>query len=253
MRAEEPNQPMIADPTELARSWFALTSITPRLTAITEPFVHDIFRAWMFHLRGRDADLVVDFGMGLASLRAVLDLRPGKPVIAVATHAHADHVGSLHEFADRAGPRIEATAFATMADERTYAGEFRGLEAPVSRPPWPGWTVADYRIAPGPLTRLLDEGDRVDLGDRRFTVLHLPGHSPGSIGLFDEANGEFFSGDAIYDDELYDQLPDSDRVAYQATMRRLLDLPAQIVHGGHGPSFNGARMRAIAERYLARG
>ncbi len=54
-------------------------------------------------------------------------------------------------------------------------------------------------ITPAPATRLLAEGEAIDLGDRHFEVLHLPGHSPGSIGLWEEATGIFFSGDAIYD------------------------------------------------------
>ena len=92
----------------------------------------------------------------------------------------------------------------------------------------------------------LAEGDIVDLGDRRFRVLHLPGHSPDSIGLLDERDGIFFSGDAIYDDTLIDDLPDSDRAAYRATMARIIELPVRIAHGGHGESFSGERMREIA-------
>ena len=92
----------------------------------------------------------------------------------------------------------------------------------------------------------------VDLGDRQFRVLHLPGHSPDSIALFDEADGLFFSGDAIYDDMLIDGLPDSDRAAYRRTMQRLLDLPIRIGHGGHGPDFSGPRMIEIATDYLRR-
>ena len=90
----------------------------------------------------------------------------------------------------------------------------------------------------------------VDLGDRQFRVLHLPGHSPDSIALFDERDGLFFSGDAIYDDTLIDDLPDSNRAAYRRTMERLLDLPIRIGHGGHGPSFDRTRMREIAADYL---
>ena len=40
----------------------------------------------------------------------------------------------------------------------------------------------------------------VDPGGRPLTVLHLPGHSPGSIALFDPADGTLFSGDVVYDD-----------------------------------------------------
>lgn len=219
---------------------------------LTEPFVSNYCRANMWLVRGRDMDLLVDTGMGICPLAREIDTEPGKPLMVVATHVHLDHVGSLHEFAFRAGPRIEANAFVTMPETATYANMFRDLPTPVSELPFPGWNVANYRIEPAPLHRQLDEGDAIDLGDRSFRVLHLPGHSPGSIGLFDEMDGTFFSGDAVHAGLLVDDMPDSDRTAYCATMRRLLDLPAHVVHGGHAESIDGKRMREIAEDYLRR-
>ena len=68
--------------------------------------------------------------------------------------------------------------------------------------------------------------------------------------LLDEVDGIFFSGDAIYDEMLIDDLPDSDRNAYRRTMARILDLPVSMAHGGHGESFSADRMRAIAQAYL---
>ena len=233
--------------------WFRKRFLEAGLTLIEEPEVHPIFRANIFHLEGRDLDLVVDTGMGIGDLSAALPATPGKPLLAVATHGHVDHVGSLHQFADRAGPAVEAEAFATMDDRFTYADMFRSLKEPVARPPHEGWSAKAWRLTPAPLTRLLGEGDVVDTGDRRLTVLSLPGHSPGSIGLYDERDGLFFSGDAIYDDELYDALPDSDRAAYRATMARLAELPVRRAFGGHGAPMSQERMRAIARFYLARG
>jgi glyoxylase-like metal-dependent hydrolase (beta-lactamase superfamily II) len=92
----------------------------------------------------------------------------------------------------------------------------------------------------------------IDLGDRAFEVLHLPGHSPGSIGLWEAASGILFSGDAVYDGPLLDELEGSDVVAYVATMRRLRDLPVTVVHGGHEPSFGCERLVAICTDYLDR-
>jgi len=235
----------------MAGDWFARRQIDPRITLLTEPFVHPYFSANIWLVRGADCDLVVDTGMGLRPLRPALDLTPGKPVLALATHIHLDHVGGLHEFGHRLGPRRSAQAFATMPDELTFADEYRELAEPVSRLPFPGWVPADYRLTPAPLTRILDEGDMIDLGDRRFTVLELPGHSPDGIGLFDEGNGVFFGGDAIYDAELLDDIPGSDKAAYRRTMERLKTLPVRIGHGGHGPSFDASRMREIIEEYLA--
>jgi glyoxylase-like metal-dependent hydrolase (beta-lactamase superfamily II) len=237
-------------------SWFSKTSpdstLGANLVAFTEPFLNDYFRANFYHLKGRDLDLVVDTGMGLAPLVPLLDLTPGKPVLAVATHVHADHVGSLFEFSERAGPRLEAEAFATMEDRWTFADEFRRLSEPVSMLPCDGWRVEDYRIRPAPLTQILDEGDHIETGDRSFTVLHLPGHSLGCIGLYEERDGLLFPGDAVYDDELIDDMWCSNRDDYRSTMHRLMDLPVRIVHGGHGESFGEARLKEIAQEYLAR-
>lgn len=232
------------------RDWFTKVQVASDLTMLLEPYVDDFFRANIWHLKGRDRDLIVDTGMGLANLRSNLDLTPGKPILAIATHAHADHVGSLHEFTERAGPKIETPAFETMDDRYTYADLYRAREQPVSEAPELGWAIENYRPRLAPLTWELSEGDIVDTGDRQLRVLHLPGHSPGSIGLFDERNGILFSGDAIYDDILLDDLPDSDPVAYQATMARIMELPVRIVHPGHCDSFGANRMREIARDYL---
>ena len=231
--------------------WFVKPPIDRHITLVTEPYVDPFFSANIWLVRGADADLLVDTGMGLRPLRPVLDLTPGKPVLALATHIHLDHVGGLHEFEHRLGPRQSAEAFATMPDELTFADEYREIERPVSKLPSPGWTPADYRLTPAPLTRILGEGDVIDLGDRRFTVLELPGHSPDGIGLFDEKNGVFFGGDAIYDDTLLDDIPGSDKAVYRRTMERLKTLPIRIGHGGHGPSFDAKRMREIIDGYLA--
>ncbi len=83
-------------------------------------------------------------------------------------------------------------------------------------------------------------------------MLHLPGHSPGSIGLWDARERVLFSGDAIYDGPLLDELPGSDIPDYVATMKRLRDLPVDVVHGGHEPSFGRARLIELCDAYLAK-
>jgi len=97
---------------------------------------------------------------------------------------------------------------------------------------------------------VLDEGDVIDLGDRAFEVLHLPGHSPGSIGLYDAKSRLLFSGDAVYDGPLLDELDGSDVEHYVATMTRLMGLDVEVVHGGHGLSMGLERFREIVQEYL---
>ena len=131
-----------------------------------------------------------------------------------------------------------------------------GLDEPlpqllISAVPHPGYDPAGYRLQGARVTRNLGDGDAVDLGDRAFTVLHLPGHSPGSIALFDEHDGRLFSGDVLYDDVLLDTIAGADPGEYGASLRRLRGMPVRTVRPGHGPSFGLHLMHTIIDRHLA--
>jgi glyoxylase-like metal-dependent hydrolase (beta-lactamase superfamily II) len=230
--------------------WFETAEVSPGVTRIREPDVHRFFRANLYHVVGRDADIVIDFGTGLRSLRGFLGGDGSKPVIAVATHVHIDHVGSFHEFERRLGHSAEADAFATMTDASTLADLFRKHPEAVAHASHVDWEPEGYTIPPAPLTEVLSEGDRIDLGDMCYRVLHLPGHSPGSIGLLEERSGILFSGDAIYDGALVDDLPGCDRGEYRRTMERLRELNVSIAFGGHGDPMSQERMHDIAANYL---
>jgi glyoxylase-like metal-dependent hydrolase (beta-lactamase superfamily II) len=109
-----------------------------------------------------------------------------------------------------------------------------------------------YRVLGAAPTWVLEEGHVIDLGNRQLTVLHLPGHSSGSIGLWEPRTGTLFSGDTIYDGPLIDGLPENRRAEYGGSLRRLLELPVRVVHAGHDPSFDGDRLRSLAMHYLNR-
>ena len=251
---------------KIADRWFDIKRFDDGVTMLTEPYVHAVWRSNVWHVRGRDADMLVDSGMGIAPLRPAMAELLDKPLIAVASHRHADHIGGLHEFETRLGHEQDADEIAkptglasiTTAD---FPEGFSPLMASFGTPvgdllidalPAPEYDPASSSVEGAPLTRIVGEGDVVDLGDRVFEVLHLPGHTPGSVGLFERSTGTLFSGDAIYDGPLFDFLPESNITDYVATMRKLRDVPVTVVHGGHDPSFGLDRMIAIIDEYVAR-
>lgn len=67
-------------------------------------------------------------------------------------------------------------------------------------------------------------GDVINLGDRQLTVLHMPGHSRGSICLHDHDNKLLFSGDVVYDGSMIDWLPYSQVSDYISSCERLVGL-----------------------------
>lgn len=248
----------------VAERWFRATRIDPAITVIIEPHVHVLEQANMFLIEGRDRDVILDSGMGVAPLRPFLDtLRadPGKPLVHVASHAHIDHIGGVHEFDERLAHAAEAEDMAAPKGIRSLRSadvppELRQIFLDAGYPPlwdilidalpWEGYDPHAYLLQGAPATGLLGEGDVLDLGDRAYRVLHLPGHSPGGIGLYDETTGVLFAGDAVYDGPL---IP-FDAPVYVATLRRLRALPVSVVHGGHDPSFGAERLRDICDAYL---
>lgn len=232
-------------------SWYESRGLSDGVTWIFEPHIQEYYRCNIWHVRGRDRDLLVDSGMGVVSLREQIPLLSGRPVLAVASHTHFDHIGTHHEFTERAVHPEEADILAHPSRANTVADKYVNDDSIFTRLPPGDWDARRYDILPAPPTQLLPEGSVVDTGDRSFEVFHLPGHSPGSISLYEKASGILFAGDVVYDGPLaYDEDNAQEMRQYAASMKRLLDLPVRVVHGGHYPSFGQDRMRAIIRGFL---
>jgi glyoxylase-like metal-dependent hydrolase (beta-lactamase superfamily II) len=232
-----------------AADWYETIRFADDVTLIHEPWIKPFYRCNMWHVRGRDRDLLFDTGLGHFSLRQHVALVRERPLLCVASHTHFDHIGCHHEFPDRAVHEAEAAILADPRNELTCADRY-ATEEMFDRTP-EGWKTEAYRIALAPAGRILKAGDTVDLGDRAFEVIHTPGHSPGGIGLFERKTGIFLSGDVVYDGPLIDDAYHSDRREYQATFERIRSLPVSVVHGGHFPSFGPVRYRQLIDDYLA--
>jgi glyoxylase-like metal-dependent hydrolase (beta-lactamase superfamily II) len=184
--------------------------------------------------------------------------------VLVLTHPHNDHRGGAADFDHRLAHLLDAPALEERVHGRTrpqdwpeaniQAARSAGYRVPdymLERNPRADFNPDEYWIEPAPATQLVEEGDRVEVGRRRFTVLHLPGHTPGGIGLLEEDTGIFFSGDLLYDGPLVDGLPESDVEDYVRSVARVRQLPVRVMHGGHNESVSGRRMRELADQYLA--
>ena len=118
-----------------------------------------------FLLCGTERALLVDSGMTVTNAKEIAQSLTSLPVSLLNTHADRDHIGSNEEFDE----------FYMHPDEE-----------PVYRRSGKGGTILPVR-----------GGDVIDLGNRPLTVVDLPGHTPGSIGVYDETNRVLISGDPI--------------------------------------------------------
>jgi len=247
----------VVDPTQ----WFRVSDVGDGVTLIEEPFVDSLLSANIWHVRGRDRDLVVDAGLGVVSLRSQLPwLFENNPVV-VLSHAHLDHMGGAHEFADcrvHSAEAAEVRRPGAVSLNGPRLLEILGLDAEGESVPdllLEAFPDADYDPGSYALTgaiRLteLRDGDVVDLGDRQLGVMHLPGHTRGSINVFDADAGHLFTGDVLYDGGLIDTCVGSDVDAYAVTMRALLDVAVTRAFPGHGRILDRSDVQRIAADYL---
>jgi glyoxylase-like metal-dependent hydrolase (beta-lactamase superfamily II) len=245
----------------VAERWFRAERVTDDVVLLVEDHLDPFFESNVWHVRGRDRDLVVDTGNGIGDLRAELQqLVGGRQAVAVATHDHFDHIGGLHAFDERWCHAADADGIRQPDELALLRADFRpgledeirwyGYEPPervVTALPHDDFDVSGWRTPTTEPTRLLTDGDIVDLGDRAFEVLHVPGHTVGSIALWDPAAGLLFTGDtAALDDPLHAE----DEHAFATSLTRLRELPVELVCAGHSRPFGRGELRNLIDEQL---
>jgi glyoxylase-like metal-dependent hydrolase (beta-lactamase superfamily II) len=229
-----------ADPTGsgLVQGWFAVTNPEPGVYTIEEPLHDQEVKSSL--VVGTERALLIDTGMGVGNIRALVESLTDRPITVVNSHAHWDHVGGNHLFQDGATEiwihaaeraALEAGVAANVLTWWFGPDQLRG-------PLPPGFDPAGFSIPPGHPTGTLHGGETFDLGGRVLEVIHAPGHSPGGIVLLDRAGGVLFSTDLAYPDSLYAFDEEADFPAYRRTLSLLADLAPdlRVVYPSHGRS-----------------
>jgi glyoxylase-like metal-dependent hydrolase (beta-lactamase superfamily II) len=213
--------------------------VTPAVTMLRFP----IGQAYLVRLPGGGFTLVDCGPLGghdaiLAALAAAGGA-PGDLQEIVLTHAHKDHTGAAAALTAATGARIAAGA----AD----AGAVRGT-ATVAPPDLQDWERALYESTssslppapPAPVHRELADGDRLDWGPGA-RVVHVPGHTAGSVAVHLPDQGALFTGDtiAIWQGRPIPGVFSSDRVRLAAAYTRLAALDTTVALFGHGEPLTG--------------
>jgi glyoxylase-like metal-dependent hydrolase (beta-lactamase superfamily II) len=245
----------------MTTDWFVVRQVNRDLWMIAEP---GYVVSWLYV--GSDRALLVDTGTGIVPIAPVVAKLTDRPVTAINTHYHFDHVGGNAGFAERlaglrGGPLLERgtppdllqrylAAFpAIIADARARVAAdpdaFALFPETEVRDFPPGFDPAAWDPGRVPATALLPEGATIDLGDRQLRVIDTPGHSPDGISLFDARHGVLFVGDTLMEGALYAHYDESSLHDLLASARKLAALGAEVrvICAGHIP-------RAVAETTL---
>jgi hydroxyacylglutathione hydrolase len=172
---------------------------------------------WLLALERREEALVVDPGFSPDRVHDLLRSAGKRPVAALATHGHFDHVGSAATFCGDDIP------FYIHEEDRL------ALFEPVA------WGSSfPVPASPPAIVRTFVDGDVLELAGFSLGVVHTPGHTPGSVCF--RADDILFSGDLVFRGAIgrYD-FPNSSAKDMFASLKRFLTLPDELdVHPGHG-------------------
>ena len=158
--------------------------------------ITDLSGVHCFLVEGRDKALLIDTMTGLRGLPAFVATLTDLPVEVALTHGHMDHAGGVFEF----GRCYIHPADIPMLDGRTLPARVGYVRGPL--PPGEAPEASAF-VPDGPVEFVpLKAGDKLDLGGRALEVLHVPGHTRGSLCYLDTASGDFFAGDACNNNTL---------------------------------------------------
>ncbi len=182
-------------------------------------------------LLGNGRALLIDTGLGVSDIGAVVSSLTSLPVTVAATHVHWDHIGGHRRFSDIAVHEKEAGWLSggfplslNVVKKNLMAG---ACEFPAD------FDIDRYEIYRKGAGCQLSDGDIISLGGRRVSVLHTPGHSPGHMCFWEPERGYLFSGDLIYAGMLDMFYPTTSPDAFLRSAARVEALPVQRIFPGH--------------------
>jgi hydroxyacylglutathione hydrolase len=149
----------------------------------------------MYLVEGNEKAMLVDTGMGFGNLSSQVRQLTNLPLIVINTHGHPDHAGGNPNFDEVWFPKKDLTIMQAMCTDEY---RLRDLKVFHGENPSQYQQLLSGMVSYKPVRlNFLSQDQVIDLGQRKFEVVEIPGHTPGSIGLINSNEKLFFTGDSI--------------------------------------------------------
>ena len=159
-------------------------------------------------VNGKEKAALIDQAVNSSELYGFAQRLAGKPLTLFLTHGHPDHVFGL----DKVGE-----GWLHPADHRMIREGITGISAPVH----------NVKLHP------LEDRQLIDLGERTLQVLHLPGHTPGSVLFHDKQSGILFVGDTCARRLLYGVTPTIPLSEHCKKLKKLMNEDFNVMYSAH--------------------
>jgi glyoxylase-like metal-dependent hydrolase (beta-lactamase superfamily II) len=215
-----------------APDWFSVEPIDETTFAITEDGHWEHVHCYLFV--GTERAALVDSGTGIADLREVVCTLTELPIVVVTTHVHWDHIGGHGLFDERRVHPLDADWLRKGIPRPLESLRTNLMLHPFTKPAPPEFAVERWKPYQGEPTGFLEDGEAIELGGRRLSVVHTPGHSPGHIALHEPERKYLVTGDVLYRGTLYAHYESTDPVDFAHSIDRLCELDrVETILPGH--------------------
>lgn len=182
------------------QSWFEVYKVEPDVYVFYEPGHFEEVISYL--VVGGERAALIDTGLGIGNIRALVEEFTDLPVIVVNTHSHWDHIAQDYLFSEIALYDDPVGRRAAEGMSHSRAVQFVSPDR-VWKPFPETFDSENFSVPSFKVTRWLHDGNIVELGQRRLEVLHTPGHSADSICLLDRGARLFWTGDMFYTGPIY--------------------------------------------------
>ncbi len=207
---------------ETSHPWFKVYAVGENVYAIAEPYNFQEVISYL--ILGSESALLFDSGMGLDSISAVVKELTILPVTVINSHTHYDHVGGNHEF-----DRVLAMQTDYTLDWSKNGWSHQQVKQEVASDAFclsrlPNTDTSGYYIKPFIISEFIEEGNIIDLGNRKIEVIAVPGHTPDAVALLDRKAGYLWTGDTFYEAAIWLFFEGTDLQAYEQSIAKLANL-----------------------------
>lgn len=210
-------------------NWFTIENVDSSTFAISE------YKHWeqvhSYLLIGSKKAALIDTGLGIGNIKAVISKLTNLPIQVITTHAHWEHIGGHRFFNTISIHHRDAKCLTDGFPLPLEVVKRNLLKEPCDFPK--EFRLENYSVFQGTPATLLQDEDIIDIGNRYLKVIHTPGHSPGHICLYEKEKGYLFSGDLIYKGTLDAFYPSTNPTDFMNSIRKVEAIPIRRILPAH--------------------
>ena len=206
-------------------NWFSVSKIDDNTFAINEDKHWEETHCYL--LCGVKNALLIDTGLGVANIKKVVDSLTLLPVLVVTTHIHWDHIGGHKYFENIAVHEAEKDWLSIKFPIPLQAVKHNLVCKPCDFPL--DFSIDSYQLPKISPQQILHDGDCLDLGERKITVIHTPGH----CCFYEPERKYLYSGDLIYSGCLDAFYPTTDPQLFWQSVKKIQHLDVERVLPAH--------------------